>query len=578
MINLLNFFEQPSSSRQKQYEAIRAIIVEKMTYDKAAKKYGYKTGTLYTLVREAKAGRLNLFPEVKIGPQKRRTKESVCKQIIDYRTTNNLSAQDILQEFKKANINISVRTIERILSEAGFEKLKRRTFKERGITLKNKEVPSRATHLDFENLDPFSVDCPTAGIFFFLPYILDFKIMDVVQNCKLPSSSDIGSTQACLAMLALKLMGQERLSHIENYDKEPGLGVFAGLNVLPKKTYMNTYSCRGSEDMLNNFQQKILGKFMDTTPELYGGDYINLDFHSVPHYGDQSEMEKIWCGSKHKAMKGANTVFAQDSKNNMILYTRADILRKEEAQEIKKFVDYWKSLKKDIKETLVFDCKFTKYTVLNDLNNDDIKFITLRKRNAKLLKEIDSVSDGKWQKVHVNIPKRKYKKVKVYESEVLLNKCDKPFRQLIVKDNGRDNPAVIITNNKELSIKDVLIVYAKRWRVEKKIAELVAFFNLNALSSPLMIRIHFDILWTFIADSLYHYFAQDLRRFEHHDAKTLFRKFINMPGRIVYDGENFILKIRKRAHTPVLKSILKLQQPITVPWLNNKKLEIVWTA
>ncbi len=49
--------------------------------------------------------------------------------------------------------------------------------------------------------------------------------------------------------------------------------------------------------------------------------------------------------------------------------------------------------------------------------------------------------------------------------------------------------------------------------LDHKIAEMVSFFNLNALSSPLMIRIHFDVLWTMIADTLYRRFAQDLRRF-----------------------------------------------------------------
>ncbi len=127
-------------------------------------------------------------------------------------------------------------------------------------------------------------------------------------------------------------------------------------------------------------------------------------------------------------------------------------------------------------------------------------------------------------------------------------------------------------------MKEILKVYAKRWRVENKIAEMVAFFNLNALSSPIMIRIHFDILWTLIADTLYHRFAQDLRRFEKNLAQTISRKFIDMPGRVIYDGNNFKIKIRKRAHTPVLKEVKKLQKPFQVPWLSNKSVEIIWTA
>jgi hypothetical protein len=132
---------------------------------------------------------------------------------------------------------------------------------------------------------------------------------------------------------------------MESYDHEPGLGIFAGLNVLPKATYMGTYSCRTSEEMLMTFQERLLQRFLNIYPEMYENGFINLDFHSIPHFGDLSQMEKVWCGARGKAMKGANTVFAQDSASNVILYTRADILRREESEEIKRFVAYWKKQK-----------------------------------------------------------------------------------------------------------------------------------------------------------------------------------------------------------------------------------------
>ena len=92
-----------------------------------------------------------------------------------------------------------------------------------------------------------------------------------------------------------------------------------------------------------------------------------------------------------------------------------------------------------------------------------------------------------------------------------------------------------------------------------------------------MIRIHFDILWTMIADTLYHRLAADLRRFEHHRAPYIFRRFIDVPGHIEYDGARFRIKIRARAHTPILKGVEKLTHPFPVPWLGDKKVEIVWT-
>jgi hypothetical protein len=363
---------------------------------------------------------------------------------------------------------------------------------------------------------------------------------------------------------------------VSSYDHEPGLGLFAGLNFLPKPTFMATYSCRTSEKLLNDFQYQLMTLFQKKYSDFYQSKFINLDFHSIPHFGEQSKMEKVWCGARGKAIKGANTIFAQDSESNAILYTRADILRKNEANEIINFVDYWKTIRKEIQETLVFDCKLTSYQVLDTL--PDVKFITLRKRSKKLLAQTETIPEKEWQKVYLPIPKRKHKSCRVYVSEITLPKCTLPIKQIIVKDHGRSQPTFVITNNRDLKLEDILIVYAKRWHIEQKFAELVTFFNLNALSSPLMIRIHFDILWTVIADTLYHRFAKDLPRFEHERAGSLFRHFVNMPGQIVYDGKEFVIKIRKRAHTPILLGVKHLQKNIKVPWLGNRSMRIEWTA
>ena len=55
-------------------------------------------------------------------------------------------------------------------------------------------------------------------------------------------------------------------------------------------------------------------------------------------------------------------------------------------------------------ETLVFDCKFTTYKALDEFNSDNVKFLTLRKRNATLLQEISAVPEKEWIKAYVPIP------------------------------------------------------------------------------------------------------------------------------------------------------------------------------
>lgn len=523
------------------------------------------------------SGKLQIFPTTPRGPTERRTIEEV-RQIIVALRKENLSSKNIQAELIKKEYSISVKTVERILAESGFSKLSRRTALERGATLKNQVIQKRSSGLNFSNLQPFRYDCPTVGVFFFLPYLIESGILEIVSQASLPESSDITAQQACLSMLLLKLIGSERLGHIQAYDHEPGFGLFAGLNFLPKSSFMSAYSCRTSEDMLADFQSKLIKKFKDIYPDFYRGDFINLDFHSIPHFGEQSQMEKVWCGARGKAIKGANTLFAQDSQSNVILYTRADILRRDEAGEIKKFVEYWKKIRGSINETLVFDCRLTTYSVLGDLDNEGVKFITLRKRNKNLLEFTSQILESGWKTHYLPIPKRKHKSCKIHESEVEIDGCNNPVRQLIVTGNGRAQPTYIITNNRELSTKEVLLVYARRWHIENKFSELVSFFNLNALSSPLMIRIHFDILWTIIADTLYHRFARDLPRFEHERANSLFRNFVNIPGQIIFDGEDFTIKIRKRAHTPILLGNKRLTEGFRIPWLQNRLVKIVWTA
>ena len=99
-MDIETYFLDPSSKRQKQYEALRAFAVEKLSAEEVAKKYGYQTSTIYTLLRNVKAGKLELFPSVAQGPRQRRTSDDKQKLIIDLREQNH-SIHDIYKELLK---------------------------------------------------------------------------------------------------------------------------------------------------------------------------------------------------------------------------------------------------------------------------------------------------------------------------------------------------------------------------------------------------------------------------------------------------------------------------------------------
>ena len=58
--------------------------------------------------------------------------------------------------------------------------------------------------------------------------------------------------------------------------------------------------------------------------------------------------------------------------------------------------------------------------ILTDDHND-VKFITLRKRNKTLLNDTVKIPESQWTQVKLPIPKRKHQKFLVHESEVYLN-------------------------------------------------------------------------------------------------------------------------------------------------------------
>jgi hypothetical protein len=573
--DLKAFFLNPQSPKQRQYEALRAHVIDAVTVKNAARLYGFAPDTLQALLHDFRVGKLDFFPTRTTGPRQRRVTPHVQDTIRRMRQRE-LSVAQIAEQLAGEGIALGQSTVERVLKDAGFGKLRRRGANQRGLTTKNTLTPEPSQDLDLAQLKPFHAPCQVAGIFLFLPYIIESGILDVVDSLPLPRSGRIGKQQAFLSLLALKLMGGERLCHVRQYDHDRGFGIFAGLNVLPKPTYAGTYSCLVSSQLCLDLERQLVARLRAWRPASFSGATINLDFHCIPHFGEQSEMEKLWCGARNKALKAANTFFAQDARTHALLYANADVLRKEAAREILRFVDFLKGVQGG-GETLVFDSHLTTYEVLGELAARHVKFITLRIRNKNLLEQTRALPEAQWQKVKLPIPKRKYQTFLAHESTVQLRGCPAPLRQIIMKEHGRNEPTFVVTNNQEMSVVEVLTVYARRWRIENKLAELVDFFNINALSSPIMIRIYFDLLLSVVASFLYHCLARDLPRFENHLAPDIFRRFIDMPGAVHYDGERFEVRLRKHAHTPILLGVKKLRQPVQVPWLGGRALSVRFT-
>jgi hypothetical protein len=116
--------------------------------------------------------------------------------------------------------------------------------------------------------------------------------------------------------------------------------------------------------------------------------------------------------------------------------------------------------------------------------------------------------------------------------------------------------------------------YARRWRVENGIAEAVKFFHLNALSSPILVKVHFDVVMTILADTLYTMLARKLRGFQEYDAPTLYRHFVQGKGTIELEQDTITVTYPRRAHNPILRAVPWNRLPTTVPWLGDASVTL----
>jgi len=149
-------------------------------------------------------------------------------------------------------ISISFWKIDKILKTHNFPALPRRNQQSRQqITIpEDFEIPE-ASPLDFPLAEKF--ESINGSIFLFYPILKSLDIAKIVNEAGYPETMQIDRLSAILTFLALKLINTKRLSHSTDYSLDRGLGLFAGLNLLPKNAWISSYSYRVDRTMNTRF-------------------------------------------------------------------------------------------------------------------------------------------------------------------------------------------------------------------------------------------------------------------------------------------------------------------------------------
>jgi hypothetical protein len=418
-------------------------------------------------------------------------------------------------------------------------------------------------------MNPRRFQTVCGGLFLFIPDLIRLNVSKIAETARLPGSQMVPAEHALRACLALKLWSIHRKSHVMPLVVDEGLALFCGLNRITKKSFFSEYSSSIDHHKVLNLLSAWHEQLTDT--DSYPGRSFNLDFHSIAYHGEHPVIERHYLAKRSRRQPSVLVFLAHDPEGNAFCYSNADIRKGEEAEEIFRFIDFWKRVRGKQPSHLVFDSKLTTYANLGRLDQMGITFITLRRRSPSLLHEIENLQPSAWRRVTLPVPTRKWRTPRYYEQPVKL--AGRNFRQLFILDLGHDEPTILLSNDR-VSPVELITRYAQRMCIENAISDAIRFFSMDALSSAVGLKVDFDLSLLVIASCLYRQIASRMRGYSDKQARMIFRDIIDMPATVKITDDEVVVRFHRRTHLPIIAASGMLEKQVAVPWWNGMNLRL----
>ena len=567
------FFLSPALPQQKQYEALRAFFIDRVAAAEIAARFGYSTLTVYSLIRDFRRelGSGNpeklFFSAAGRGRPARLALSDCDEQIIELRKQY-LSVPDIKVRLDSAGVRVSESYIWQAVKRAGFGRLPRRMARRGSDEERRQVLAAPVSALRDGRPDEFTTSM--GGILLFAHLIVKYRIDEAIADSGYPESNCLPALQSVLSFLGLKLSGFQRYSHDDQWCMDCGLGLFAGMNVLPKTAWLSSYSFRVTRDMNVKLLKKMNAIWRDAG--LAGGPQC-LDFTAIPCWGDGAHLENNWSGKRGKAIKSIQAALAHSPDTGIICYGDAGVRHDREDGVVLEFLDFYRGDGGAAPQYLVFDGKFTTYQNLGRLNAEGVKFLTVRRRGRNLVADIEALPDTAWKRLKVECADG-FRTLRVNDSLVPLKGYGGQVRQIAITGHGKIKPALLITNDLSTPAESLIRTYTRRWLVEKSISEQIYFFHLNRVSSSIVIKVDFDLTMSILAHNLYRLLARELAVYGQCESETLFNKFIDNMATIRYGEEEVEVVLKKKRELPMLLEMGKSFDTQKIPWMGNRRLTL----
>jgi hypothetical protein len=388
----------------------------------------------------------------------------------------------------------------------------------------------------------------------------------MVAQAGYPGSGMVPPPAALLSLLALKLLDKERRSHITDFDFDEALGLFARLNVLPKKSYATDYSYRTTRSC----QQALLSRWVTGLAPLLFPDAQEfcLDFHPIPFRGEPEVLENHYLPTRGKAAPSILSFFAYEPQSRTLCYSNANLTRADQPKELMRFIEFWHDLTDHDPQWLYFDSKVVPYSELAKVNQRKIWFVT-RRRGSAIVRRLDKVPASACRRAVIVIPKRRHKNIHYLDETVKLRSYPEMLRQVAVAGLGRDEPTLCLSNNFQVGARELITRYVRRNGVEDALGISVNFFHLDCLASEVRLNVDLDAALTVIAHGCYRWLATRLPGYDKSKPKQMYQQLVVTGGVAETQNDRLLVRLDKRSHNPILREAALDRDCPPIPWLGG---------
>ena len=324
LTDLADEFLLPSNPTHRQYEALRTFFVDRAPSAEAAERFGYTPGSFRVLCHEFRKNPQREFflpqtKKAKLPPPRERLRQ----KIITLRKQNS-SVYDIRDALDQSGEKLSPASISTILKEEGFARLPRRRDDERPATTR----PNAADVADAGKLDLSERTFRTkvGGLFLFLPYLAKIPLDKMLADAKFPGTKMMPAAHAIRSLLAMKLFGSARHSHVMSYVFDEGLALVypEGARVVFPQHRGGLLETTARKDLVDGLAQVREDPQPDPTTSLLPARLIGVDDGAGPQRLHQGISGGL--GTPGKTLHGTTQCGARHGETQHLLESQADLV------------------------------------------------------------------------------------------------------------------------------------------------------------------------------------------------------------------------------------------------------------